>query len=52
VGCALAELWERGNDAGLSSGDIQAIADRYVEWDDQENPWPRPLATNIVPLRR
>jgi hypothetical protein len=51
VNCALMELWECST-ATLSRGDIHAIADRYVEWDDQNEPWPRQLAANIVPLRR
>ena len=33
-------------------GTSKRLLIRYVEWDDQENPWLRPLATNIVPLRR
>jgi hypothetical protein len=52
VAGALADLWEHGRGAGLSGDDIQAIVDRYVEWDDQDEAWPREMPGNVVPLRR
>jgi hypothetical protein len=52
VGCALADLWQHGSAAGMKSADIQAIADRWVEWDGDEQPWPRSPDGNVVALRR
>lgn len=52
VAGALADLWEAGRDAGLSSADIQAIADRHVEHDADGEAWPRSPAGNVVPFRR
>lgn len=49
---ALAELWKAGREAGLSGTVIQEIADRWVEWDDDGEPWPRPPGSNVIPLRR
>lgn len=51
VSCALAELWEHGRGA-LSGEEIQEIADRHVEWDAEDEPWPRQIAANVVPFRR
>jgi hypothetical protein len=53
IGGALADLWPMGYALGYRRDDIQAIADRYVFWDKQERPWPRPAATdNVVTLKR
>lgn len=52
VAGALADLWDAGRDAGLSGADIQAIADRHVEYDDDGEPWPRPTGGNVTPFRR
>jgi hypothetical protein len=41
----------KGGAAGMPSRDIQAIADRYVQWDDRDEPSPRPMG-NVVPMRR
>jgi len=51
VGCALADLWEDGIKAGMSSGDVAVIACRYVEYDEDGEAWPRRMG-NIVPLER
>jgi hypothetical protein len=52
VAGALIELWDRGRAAGMATDDIQAIANRWVEWDEGNNPWPRAVIDNVVPLRR
>ena len=52
VACALADLWEAGRSEGLSTAEIQAIANRHVEYDDDDEAWPRSLAGNVVPFRR
>jgi hypothetical protein len=52
VAGALAVLWKDGKDAGMSADDIQAIANRWVEWDEDDNPWPRAVIDNVVPFRR
>jgi hypothetical protein len=36
----------------MPSDDIQAIANRWVEWDEDHNPWPRAVIDNVVPFRR
>ncbi len=38
---ARSDLWAMGRAHGLERDDIQAIADRYVFWDEQDRPWPR-----------
>jgi hypothetical protein len=52
VAGALVVLWKDGIDAGMPSDDIQAIANRWVEWDEDHNPWPRAVIDNVVPFRR
>jgi hypothetical protein len=52
VAGALAVLWKDGKDAGMSADDIQAIANRWVEWDEDDNPWPRAVIDNVVAFRR
>jgi hypothetical protein len=52
VACALCDLWEAGGNEGLTSVEIQAIANRYVEYDDDDEAWPREMAENVVPFRR
>lgn len=52
VACALADLWDAGRSNGMSSADIQAIANRYVEYDADDEAWPRSLVGNVVPFRR
>jgi hypothetical protein len=52
VACALADLWEAGRDEGLTTAEIQAIANRYVDYDDDDEAWPRQMAGNVVPFRR
>jgi hypothetical protein len=49
---ALAALWESGRSAGMPGIAIQEIADRHVYWDRDGEPWPRPMGSNVVPLRR
>jgi hypothetical protein len=48
----LADLWEAGRDEGLTTAEIQAIANRYVDYDDDDEAWPRQMASNVVPFRR
>jgi hypothetical protein len=36
----------------MSADDIQAIANRWVEWDEDQNPWPRAVIDNVVAFRR
>jgi hypothetical protein len=52
VAGALIELWQSGRKAGFNSIELQAIADRWVFWDEDDNPWPRALPDNVTPLRR
>jgi hypothetical protein len=52
VAGALAELWAAGREAGISARDIDAIAKRYVEFDANDEAWPRSLPENVVPFRR
>ena len=52
VAGALAVLWKDGTASGMSADDIQAIANRWVEWDDDQNPWPRAVIDNVVAFRR
>lgn len=39
----LCELWVEGTAAGLSASEIEAIANRHVEWDGNSDPWPKPV---------
>jgi hypothetical protein len=41
-----------GTASGMSADDIQAIANRWVEWDEDQNPWPRAVIDNVVAFRR
>jgi hypothetical protein len=41
IWAALADLWSEGRCAGMSDEAVQAIADKYVEWDDADEAWPR-----------
>jgi len=49
VMAAYIELWEHPD---LTRDEVYEIADQWVTWDADDNPWPRPLATNVVPMRR
>jgi hypothetical protein len=49
--CALADLWHDSIPLGLSSGEVSEIADKYVEYDDDGDAWPRDMG-NVVPLGR
>lgn len=51
VAGALADLWEAGRAEGMTTADIQAIADRYVEYGDHDEAYPRVLDSNVVPFR-
>ena len=44
---ALADLWDEGIKAGMTTDYIQAIANRHVE-----NGLPRALPSNVTPMRR
>jgi hypothetical protein len=48
---ALAELWKKGTAAGMTGDAMQAIADRWVEWDAKDRPWPRSPSGNVIALR-
>jgi hypothetical protein len=52
VDCTLMQLWENGRAADMASADIQAIADRWVEWDVNDQPAPRSPDSNVLALRR
>jgi hypothetical protein len=39
---AQCDLWDEGTAAGLSPSEVEAIANRYVEWDINSDPWPKP----------
>jgi hypothetical protein len=49
---ARSDLWSVGYAQGHKRDDIQAIADRYVVWDEQDRPWPRKDIDlgNVVPI--
>lgn len=48
---ALGDLWEIAPTLGYSSAQISDIAERWVEWDEAGEPWPRSFPANIVALR-
>jgi len=47
----LGDLWEIAPTLGYSSAQISDIAERWVEWDEAGEPWPRSFPANIVALR-
>ena len=55
---ALCDLRDEGTAAGLSPSQIEAMANRYLEWDSNNDPWPKPnnvvsfRGHNVVPFRR
>jgi hypothetical protein len=49
IGCALADLYECGAAIGLSTSELNAITNRYVEYNDEGDVWPRPMG-NVVPF--
>ena len=52
---ALCDLWDEGTAAGFSPTQIEAIANRYLEWDANNDPWPKPSDLpdgNVVAFRR
>ena len=55
---ALCDLWDEGTAAGLSPTQIEAMANRHLEWDSNNDPWPKPnnvvsfRGHNVVPFRR
>ena len=51
---ALCDLWDEGTAAGLSPSQIEEIAHRYLEWDVNNDPWPKPDLPegNVVSIRR
>ena len=49
IGCALADLYEIGATIGLSISDLNAITNRYVEYNDEGDVWPRPMG-NVIPF--
>jgi hypothetical protein len=53
---ALCDLWDEGTAAGLSPSQIEAMANRHLEWDINNDPWPKPSdladGNNVVPFRR
>ena len=38
---ALCDLWDEGTAAGFSPTQIETIANRYLEWDANNDPWPK-----------
>ena len=51
---ALCDLWDEGTAAGLSPSQIEAMANRHLEWDINNDPWPKPSDLpdgNVVPFR-
>ena len=51
----LCDLWDEGTAAGLSPSEIEAIANRYLEWDVDNDPRPIPTdlpVGNVVAFRR
>ena len=46
----LADLWVAVRAAGMSGSEVQAIAERHVDWDDQGDPQPLPPGSNVMPL--
>jgi hypothetical protein len=52
VTAALIDLWGRGAADGLTSKQLDEIADRYVVYDPDGKPWPKPFdRDNVVALR-
>ena len=52
---ALCDLWDEGTAAGFSANQIETIANRYVGWDANNDPWPKPSDMpdgNVVVFRR
>lgn len=50
VFCAMVELKEAGRAEGISDDEVYAIVDRYVIYDANGEPQPRPMG-NVVPFR-
>ena len=53
---ALCDLYDEGVAAGLDPAAIEEIANRYLEWDINNDPWPKPDQPpgggNVVAFRR
>ena len=52
---ALYDLYDEGIAAGIDPAAIEEIANRYLEWDVNNDPWPKSEglpAGNVVPFRR
>jgi hypothetical protein len=43
---ALIDLWQAAPDRA------HEISERYVQWDANDRPWPRPLPSGVVPFQR
>ena len=51
---ARCDLWDEGTAARLSPSQIEAMANRHLEWDINNDPWPKPSDLpdgNVVPFR-
>ena len=51
---ALCDLWDEGTAARLSPSQIETMANRHLEWDINNDPWPKPSDLpdgNVVPFR-
>jgi hypothetical protein len=51
---ARCDLWDEGTAARLSPSQIETMANRHLEWDINNDPWPKPSDLpdgNVVPFR-
>jgi hypothetical protein len=50
VDIALCNLWTHLTAEGCPRAEIQAVADKYVFWDENDQPWPRAVDPGNVTL--